>query len=131
MNIQKIKSYGDLNNDEQYVVNNYMEMRIELDKTKIEFMLYQLANLDNKYDELQQLRNEIRENYFSILKKIDEFGCAEIDIDYERWDNVLSTEVAEWDEEMELMGNIKYFLESLMKQLSDGSIEQLIIDGGK
>ena len=72
MNNEKIRAYDELNDDEHFVLNAFREMKIECDKARFELMSYQLINLINRYVELRQLRDDIRENYFAMMKKIDE-----------------------------------------------------------
>lgn len=44
---------------------------------------------------------------------------------------MLSNENANWNEESELLGQFKYYLDDLIMQLDDGTMEQLIIEEEK
>ena len=85
----------------------------------------------NSYQELQQLRDNIRVSYFSVLEEIDANMLGAVDVNYEKWNEVLSNENANWNEESELLGQFKYYLDDLIMQLDDGTMEQLIIEEEK
>ena len=131
MNNQKIKSYDELNNDEHYVLDMFRAMKIEYDKVRFQLWSYQLKDLINSYEQLKKLREDIRVKYFVMLEKIDASEFADVDIDFQKWDNVLTGEVNEWNEELELMSQFKYYLDDLLMQLNDGTIEQHMIDEEK
>lgn len=128
MNNQGIKSYDELNADEHAVLNTFRDMKIECDKARFELMSYQLTDLINDYQQLLQLRDTIREKNFSLMEKINDSGLADIDIDYVKWDILLTNEKIEWNEEIELISELKYYLDDLLMQLNTGVIEQMIIE---
>lgn len=131
MNNQKIKSYDELNNDEHFVMQMFRTMKIEMDKARFELLSYKINDLLNCYHELQQLRDNIRVNYFSVLEEIDANMLGAVDVNYEKWNEVLSNENANWNEESELLGQFKYYLDDLIMQLDDGTMEQLLIEEEK
>lgn len=131
MNKQKIKSYDELNNDEHYVLDMFRTMKIECDKARFQLWSYELDDLINSYGELKKLREDIRVKYFAMLEKIDASEFAEVDVDYGKWDTILTNENNEWTEELELMSQFKYHLDGLLLQLNDGTIEQMIIEDEK
>ena len=128
MDNDKIKNYDELNADEHAVLDAFREMKIGYDKARIELINYRINDLINKYDELQKLREDIRLNYFQILQYINEEEFADIDIDYQKWKNVLDSEVAEWGEEVELMSAFKHYFDDLLKKINYGIIEEEIIE---
>lgn len=130
MNSQ-IKNYDELNNDEHFVMQMFRTMKIEMDKARFELLSYKINDLLNSYQELQQLRDNIRVSYFSVLKEIDANMLGAVDVNYEKWNEVLSNENANWNEESELLGQFKYYLDDLIMQLDDGTMEQLIIEEEK
>ena len=131
MNKQKIKSYDELNSDEHFVVDMFLQMKIKCDKARFELWSYQLKDLINSYEQLQQLRADIQAKYFAMLEKIDESEFVDVDVNYEKWNEVLSNENANWNEESELLGQFKYYLDDLIMQLDDGTMEQLLIEEEK
>lgn len=131
MNEQKIKSYDELNTDEHYVLDMFRTMKIECDKARFQLWSYELDDLINSYGELKKLREDIRVKYFAMLEKIDASEFAEVDVDYGKWDTILTNENNEWTEELELMSQFKYHLDGLLLQLNDGTIEQMIIEDEK
>ena len=72
MNNQKIKSYDELNSDEHYVLDMVLSMKIERDKAQFQLLNYELNDLLNNYQQLQQLRKEIQAKYFAILENYQE-----------------------------------------------------------
>ena len=130
MNSQ-IKNYDELNNDEHFVMQMFRTMKIEMDKARFELLSYKINDLLNCYHELQQLRDNIRVNYFSVLEEIDANMLGAVDVNYEKWNEVLSNENANWNEESELLGQFKYYLDDLIMQLDDGTMEQLLIEEEK
>lgn len=130
MNSQ-IKNYDELNNDEHFVMQMFRTMKIEMDKARFELLSYKINDLLNSYQELQQLRDNIRVSYFSVLEEIDANMLGAVDVNYEKWNEVLSNENANWNEESELLGQFKYYLDDLIMQLDDGTMEQLIIEEEK
>lgn len=130
MNTQ-IKNYNELNNDEHFVMQMFRTMKIEMDKAKFELLSYKINDLLNSYQKLQQLRDNIRVSYFSVLEEIDANMLGAVDVNYEKWNEVLSNENANWNEESELLGQFKYYLDDLIMQLDDGTMEQLLIEEEK
>lgn len=124
----EIRSYDELNDDEHFVIDMFRTMKIEYDKARFQLLNYELTELINSYGELKKLREDIRVKYFAILEKIDASEFAEVDVDYRKWDTVLTNENNEWNEEIELISQFKYFLDDLLVQLNDGTMEQLIIE---
>ena len=127
----KIRSYDELNNDEHYVLDMFRTMKIECDKARFQLWSYELEDLINSYGELKKLREDIRVKYFAMLEKIDASEFASVDVDYQKWNTILTNEKNEWDEELELMSEFKYHLDGLLLQLDDGTIEQMIIEDEK
>lgn len=127
MNNQKIKSYDELNSDEHYVIDMFLSMKIERDNAQFQLLNYELTDLLNNYQQLQQLRKGIQAKYFAILEKIDASEFATVDVSYEKWSEVRDYENTNWNEEIEVMSQFKYHLDRLIMQLNDGTFEQLII----
>lgn len=131
MNNQKIKLYDELNSDEHFVVDMFLQMKIKCDKARFELWSYQLKDLINSYEQLQQLRADIQAKYFAMLEKIDESEFVDVDVSYEKWSEVREYENANWHEEVDVMSEFKYHLDGLLLQLDDGTIEQMIIEDEK
>ena len=131
MNNQKIKSYDELNSDEHYVLDMVLSMKIERDKAQFQLLNYELNDLLNNYQQLQQLRKEIQAKYFAILEKIDASEFATVDVSYEKWSEVRDYENTNWNEEVEVMSEFQYYLNELIMQLNDGTMERLIIEEQK
>ena len=124
----QIRNYDELNADEHYVLDMFRAMKIAKDKAQFQLMMYQINDLLNSYQQLQQLRQDIQAKYFSVLEKIDATELATVDVSYEKWSEIRDYENAEWNEEIAVMSEFKYHLDDLLLQISDGTFERLIIE---
>ena len=106
-------------------------MKIEMDKNRFQLWSYKLENLIDSYSKLKELREGIQLKYFELLEIIDGSEFATVDVNYEKWDEVRTNENTNWNEEVELMSQFKYHLDGLLLQLSDGTIEEMIIEEEK
>lgn len=61
------------------------------------------------------------------MEKIDSTEIATVDVIYENWVEVREHENTHWNEEAEVIRQFKYYLNDLIMQLDDGTMEQLII----
>lgn len=127
----EIKTYNELNHDEYFVLTMFRTMKIEMDKAKFQLQSYQLAKLVNSHEHLKKLREDIQADYFELLEKIDERELATIDVKYEKWNEVRTYENTNWNEEVELISQFKYYFDDLLMQLNDGTMEQRIIEEEK
>ena len=128
MDYQKIRNYNELNDDEKFVVEFFREMKIECETAKYELMFYLISDLINEYLELQQLRNDIQERYFAVLKKINESEFADVDVDYKEWDEIRAYENTRWNEELESLTGFKHYLDDILYQFKNVAIKQQMID---
>lgn len=127
----EIKSFNQLNSDEHFVLDMFRQMKMECDKARFQLWSYELNDLLNSYQKLQHLRENIQEKYFAMLEKIDESEFANVEISYEKWNEIRDSENTNWNEEAEVISQFKYHLDDLLIQISDGTIEQKIITAEK
>lgn len=130
MNSQ-IKNYDELNDDEHYVLDIFSTMKMECDKARFELLSYKINELLNGYQDLKQLREEIRVKYFAVLQEIDASEFATVDVNYEKWHEVLGNENANWNEEVKLLAQFNNYLDGLIEQLNNFTIERGIIEESK
>ena len=118
-------------NDEHFVLAMFCTMKIEMDKAKFQLLNYEINDLLNSYEQLQELRQDIQAKYFEILEKIDASELANVDVSYEKWSEVREYENTNWNEEISVISDFQYYLKELINQLDDGTMERLIIEEEK
>ena len=60
-------------------------MKIDYDKAKMQLIDYKLENLIADYEKLKELRDEIQEKFFSVIKTICDNDLDDIDINAHEW----------------------------------------------
>ena len=72
MNNHKIKTYGELNVNEKYVMDTLRDMKMGYDKARFRLISYQLTNLITDYEKLMRLREDIQQQFFAVIDEICE-----------------------------------------------------------
>jgi len=103
-------------------------MKMARDKALFQLLDYKINDLLYSYQQLQQLREVIQAKYFDVLEKIDATELSTVDVSYEKWAEVREYENTNWNEEVEVISQFKYYLNDLIMQLDDGTMEQLFIN---
>lgn len=62
------------------------------------------------------------------MEKIDATELATVDVSYEKWLEIRDYENTNWNDEVDVMSQFKYYLGDLLLQLNDGTMEQRFID---
>ena len=60
-------------------------MKIDYDKARLKLINYKLDNLIADYEKLKELRDEIQEKFFSVIKTICDNDLDDIDINAHEW----------------------------------------------
>ena len=60
-------------------------MKIDYDKARMQLIDYKLENLIADYEKLKELRDEIQEKFFSVIKTIKENELNDVDINAHEW----------------------------------------------
>ena len=60
-------------------------MKIDYDKARMQLIDYKLENLIADYEKLKELRDEIQEKFFSVIKTICDNDLDDIDINAHEW----------------------------------------------
>ena len=109
-------------------------MSDELDRLKLDYdcerfrlMSYQLENLLEEYDKLLELRENIQLKFFTTLENVKKNGIP-VDEDYERWAKIRTSEREGWNEEIDLIANLKYDVDDNLKLLDNGKMRRFFID---
>ena len=70
---------------EQDAVEILTQMKIDYDKARMQLIDYKLENLIADYEKLKELRDEIQEKFFSVIKTICDNDLDDIDINAHEW----------------------------------------------
>lgn len=103
------------------------KVKLELECEKYKLMSFQLDNLLEEYDRLMELRGNIQFKFFQTLDTIKKNGIP-VDEDYERWEKTRSQEREAWDEEINLIADLKYDIDDNLKLLDNTKMRMMFID---
>ena len=70
---------------EQDAVEILTQMKIDYDKARMQLIDYKLDDLIAEYGKLKELRDEIQEKFFSVIKTICDNDLDDIDINAHEW----------------------------------------------
>ena len=82
-------------------------LKLELECEKFRLMSFQLDNLLEEYDKLIELRQSIQLKFFTTLENVKKNGIP-VKQDYERWEKIRTSERDGWNEEIDLIADLKY-----------------------
>ena len=102
-------------------------VKLELECEKFKLMSYQLDDLLEQYDKLMEIRGTIQFKFFNALDNIKKNGIP-VDEDYERWEKIRTSEREGWDEEINLIADLKYDIDDNLKILDNTKMRRMLID---
>lgn len=102
-------------------------IKLELECEKFRLMSYQLENLLEEYDKLIELRGNIQFKFFNALDNIKRNDIP-VKEDFERWEKIRTQEREGWDEEIELIADLKYDIDDNLKILDNTKMRRMLID---
>lgn len=102
-------------------------LKLELECEKFRLMSYQLENLLEEYDRLTELRGNIQFKFFNTLENIKSNGIP-VKEDYERWEKIRTREREGWDEEIDLIADLKYDIDDNLKILDNTKMRRMLIN---
>ena len=102
-------------------------LKLELECEKFKLMSYQLDDLLEQYDKLMEIRGNIQFKFFNALDNIKNNGIP-VDEDYERWEKIRTMEREGWDEEINLIADLKYDIDDNLKILDNTKMRRMLID---
>ena len=70
---------------EQDAVEILTNMKLDYDKARLQLIDYKLGDLIVEYGRLKELRDEIQEKFFSVIKTIKENELDDVDINAHEW----------------------------------------------
>ena len=102
-------------------------LKLELECEKFRLMSFQLDNLLEEYDKLIELRQSIQLKFFTTLENVKKNGIP-VKQDYERWEKIRTSERDGWNEEIDLIADLKYDVDDNLKILDNSKMRRIIID---
>ena len=102
-------------------------LKLELECEKFKLMSYQLDDLLAEYDKLMEIRGNIQFKFFNTLDNIKNNGIP-VDENYERWERIRTREREGWDEEINLIADLKYDIDDNLKILDNTKMRRMLID---
>ncbi|MBR5954841.1 MAG: hypothetical protein IK021_05485 [Methanobrevibacter sp.] len=102
-------------------------LKIELECEKFRLMSYQLDDLLEEYDKLMELRANIQFKFFNTLENVKKNGLP-VKEDYERWEKIRTLEREGWDEEINLIADLKYDVGDNLKILDNTKMRRMLIN---
>lgn len=127
MNSEKIRTYDELNVDEQEVLDSFRKMKLMWDQARFELFSYKLKDLLDKYDNLLEMRNETQALLFGVLDEIAAHDLAGIDVDYERIGYRRQVEADGIAEEISLINEYKCAFDEALVLIASGEADKCII----
>ena len=110
------------------MTNDDLDMvKLELECEKFKLMSYQLDDLLEQYDKLMEIRGTIQFKFFNALDNIKKNGIP-VDEDYERLEKIRTSEREGWDEEINLIADLKYDIDDNLKILDNTKMRRMLID---
>ena len=102
-------------------------LKLELECEKFRLMSYQLDDLLQEYDKLMELRGNIQFKFFNTLKNVKRNGIH-VKQDFERWEKIRTLEREGWDEEINLIADLKYDVDDNLKLLDNTKMRRIMIN---
>ena len=102
-------------------------LKLELECEKFRLMSYQLDELLEEYDKLMELRGNIQFKFFNTLENVKKNGLP-VKEDYERWEKIRTQERQGWDEEINLIADLKYDVDDNLKMLDNTKMRRMLIN---
>ena len=102
-------------------------LKLELECEKFRLMSFQLDNLLEEYDKLIELRQSIQLKFFTTLENVKKNGIP-VKQDYERWEKIRTSERDGWNEEIDLIADLKYDVDDNLKILDNTKMRRMMIN---
>lgn len=125
---EEIKHNNELCMEEQEAMDILINIKIGYDKSRLGFAEYQLNILISEYERLKEIRDDIQSKFFLLFETLNEYEISNDTIDAHEWQKIRDVEEANWNDELGILSDFKYQINGLLKQLNDGTIEQMIND---
>ena len=128
MTEDRFRKYDELEADEKEVLDMFRHMKLISDYNRFRLYKYKVEDLIKDYEQLNRLRGEIQQKYFSLYDELNLEGLIEGELDAGDWGRIREKENETWSSKLELMSEIKTHFEIAIKMIETGEAEQAIID---
>ena len=128
MTEDRFRKYDELESDEKEVLDMFRHMKLISDYNRFRLYKYKVEDLIKDYEQLNRLRGEIQQKYFSLYDELNLEGLIEGELDAGDWGRIREKENETWSSKLELMSEIKTHFEIAIKMIETGEAEQAIID---
>ena len=128
MTEDRFRKYDELEADEKEVLDTFRHMKLMSDYNRFRLYKYKVEDLIKDYEQLNRLRGEIQQKYFSLYDELNLEGLIEGELDAGDWGRIREKENETWSSKLELMSEIKTHFEIAIKMIVTGEAEQAIID---
>lgn len=125
---EKIRTYDELEDDEKEVLDAFRQMKLMSDYNRFKLYKFKVEDLIDDYEQLKELRQDIRAKYFSVYEELVNEELIEGELDAGIWGITRDHENETWDAEMRLMNDIKTNFDIAIKMIESGEADQSIID---
>ena len=110
----------------QIINDNFRSIKLEKDYAQFQLLLFQIKDLMSHYEKLIELQNEIQSKFYITISQLEKYDFLS-DFDYVKWNQAKTMEVTSWKQEVDILNDYKYQIFNILKQIEDGTIEQLLI----
>ena len=128
MHEDDIKTYDELEPEQKEVFDTFRQMKLTADYANFRYHKLKFEDLLADYEELNKLRENIQEKYFSIYAELLSESLIEGELDVGDWAVVREHEKETWDAEYDLMLELKNQLELAMSLIECGQDERMIFE---
>lgn len=128
MTEDRFRKYDELEDDEKEVLDTFRHMKLISDYNRFRLYKYKVEDLIKDYEQLNMLREEIRQKYFSLYDELNLEELIKGELDTGDWGRIREKENERWSSELELMSEIKTHFKIAIKMIETGEVEQVIID---
>ena len=128
MHEDDIKTYDELEPEQKEVFDTFRQMKLTADYANFRYHKLKFEDLLADYEELNKLRENIQEKYFSIYAELLSESLIEGELDVGDWAVVREHEKETWDAESDLMLELKNQLELAMSLIESGEADRMIIE---
>ena len=125
---EKIRTYDELEDDENEVLDAFRQMKLMSDYNRFKLYKFKVEDLIDDYEQLKELRQDIQAKYFSVYEELVNEELIEGELDAGIWGITRDHENETWDAEMRLMNDIKTNFDIAIKMIESGEADQSIID---
>lgn len=128
MTNEKIRTYGELNLDEQEVIDSFRKIKLLWDQARFELFSYKLTDLLKNYEGLLEQRKETQAALFEVLEEIAAHDLSGIDVDFEKLGRNRQVEANNIAEEVNIISEYKVAFDEALVLISSGQAEELMVD---